>query len=68
MSLQVYANLLARTDRFEEAAAMIDKVREIVPRFTIRASIKVHQRVFATEDAREAVTAGLQKLIDLGYD
>ncbi len=26
------------------------------------------RRVFATEDAREAVTAGLQKLIDLGYD
>ncbi len=68
ISLSVYANVLARADRFEEAAAMIDKVREIVPRFTIRKVINGYRRVFATEEAREAVTAGLQKLIDLGYD
>jgi TolB-like protein len=68
VALTVYANALACADQIDEAAAAIAKARELVPNFTLRASINAYRRAFGTEDAREAVTKGLEKLMDLGYE
>jgi len=63
-----YANALACADRIDEAAAAIGRIRQSVPRLTIRASINAYRRAYGTEEGREAVTCGLEKLIDLGYE
>ncbi len=68
ISLSACANLLAVNNEIEEAAKMIDRVRELVPRFTLRGSINAYRRAFGTEQAREAVTSGLQILMDLGHE
>ena len=68
ISLTSYANALACADRIDEAAAAIERIRQSVPRLTIRASINAYRRAYGTEEGREAVTRGLEKLIDLGYE
>ena len=62
-----YANALACADRIEDAAEMIERTQRIVPAFTIRASVNAYRRAYGTEEGREAVTRGLEKLIDLGH-
>ena len=64
----ILASTLACADRVDEAVAMIERARQLVPQLTIRKSIKAYRRQFGTEEARNALTRGLQKLIDLGYD
>lgn len=63
-----YANLLARADRIDEAAAAIERIKEMLPGFAIRKSINTYRRLYGAEEAREAVTSGLQKLLDMGYE
>ncbi len=46
---------------------ILDRVRSTLPQFTLRAAVNVYRRVFATDEAREAVSAGLQRLMDLGH-
>ena len=69
IQLSVLANVLACLNRIDEAAAAIQRIKdEVLPPFTIRACINAYHRTFATDEAREAVTSGLQKLMDLGYE
>jgi hypothetical protein len=68
MGLTTYASALACADQIDEAVAAIAKVREFIPNFTIRGSINAYRRSFGTEEAGEAVTEGLEKLMDLGYE
>lgn len=63
-----YANLLARADRIDEAVAAVEAIREFLPGYKIRKSITAYNRLFGTEEARNAMTEGLQKLVDLGYE
>ncbi len=68
IALSCYANVLAQLNRVDEAVMAIEKIKETVPRFRIRASINAYRRVFASEEARQAVTAGLEKMQDMGYE
>lgn len=63
-----YANALACADRIEEATRAIERARQLVPRLTIRGAINAYRRVYGTEEGREAVTRGLERLIELGYE
>jgi TolB-like protein len=68
IAFTAYANALACANRIDEAARMIDRIRQAVPRLTIRGAINAYRRAYGTEEGREAVTRGLEKLIDLGYE
>ena len=68
MALTTYASALACADQIDEALAAIAKVRESIPNFTIRGSINAYRRTYGNEEAGEALTKGLEKLMDLGYE
>ena len=68
ISLSAHANVLAQVGRIDEAMASIDRIKEIIPAFTIRGSINAYRRAFGNEEARERLTTGLNTLLDMGYD
>ena len=68
ISLSAYANVLTQLGRVDEALASIDRIKEIIPGYTIRGSINAYRRSFGSEDARQKMTAGLNMLLDLGYE
>jgi TolB-like protein len=68
ISLSAYANVLAQLGRIDEALSSIEKIKGIIPGFTIRSSINAYRRAFGNEEARERLTAGLNTLLDLGYE
>lgn len=63
-----HANVLARLNRIDEAMMAIQRIRQTIPQYRLRGSINAYRRAYGTEDARVAVTEGLQKLVDLGYE
>jgi TolB-like protein len=62
------ANVLATVDRMDEARASIEKVREGLPRFRMRAAIAGWEGTYGTEESRETATVGLKKLLEAGIE
>ena len=62
------ANASAKLDRMDEARHAIGKVKELLPKFRMRAGIAGWERTYGTEESREAATTGLRKLLEAGVE
>lgn len=58
------ANILAVLGRMEEARECIDRVRAMLPRFTLEGAIIGFKQIHATEESQDRMTEGLRLLME----